>query len=140
MTADEVNSFVEAQLPRLKTILGLADWRIRFTYEACGNDGAFGECSVSEDTHTADITIDPDLHPDVRELADTLLHELSHVVLAPFEVLAETALMSAVDSDRLHSALERVHNYSREAGVRNVLRILKHCGLLSTYLTPEGQQ
>lgn len=129
MKAIDVYAFATTHLDDLKYAFGLEDWRIEISCGVCTDTDALADVSVNEDAHFAHITINPDKHPDTKELSDTLLHEFGHVLLGPFGVFADTVLESS--GGKLKDAYVRLRTYSREAGVRNLLRLLKRWEFLT---------
>jgi nitric oxide synthase oxygenase domain/subunit len=82
-----VKAIVEANIERLMEAIGIPHWRLTVYYEAPENPNWKASCDRSgADYWRASITIDPKHANDADDVIDSLVHELLHIVLAPFDL------------------------------------------------------
>jgi hypothetical protein len=81
MTPAQAEEIVGAAMPALMWGLGLVGQHITVEY-APMESGSVGLCQALPDYQSAQIVLDPEQHgDDVKQLLDTLRHELLHVLL-----------------------------------------------------------
>jgi hypothetical protein len=128
MTKDEIQAVVDKYADRFVIALGLTQWNIRFVMSAqrapsTEDSVTNADCSRSLNYETALITLYPDSFDDEDEVITALLHELLHIVIAPFDLFFDQVcelgladpLPAALDHTRRHAiertvlALERMY-------------------------------
>lgn len=107
MDKSEVQAVVEANIDRIRTAMNLHDWFIGINYEPTGHPGWAASCDrAGGDYQRASIIIDPNGHDSETEVLRSLVHELLHLVLAPFDVYRDAISSFAPDeADALEQRL-----------------------------------
>jgi hypothetical protein len=85
MTTNECKAFVDATLPALVDELMLERWKIECDYDARLDGSTLAEVNLDSDYLSAFIRFDARKISDESELKLVLIHELSHIILAPIE-------------------------------------------------------
>jgi len=118
MDESAVIKIVEANLERLMQAVGVPHWTITVNYGPCDSSPtAAGEVDLTAASYwRAAITINPYQHSEEKDVIDTLVHELLHVVIAPMELLAQTARQH-VQSEAAEEALQVVNTHAVEQTV-----------------------
>jgi hypothetical protein len=129
MDRSEVKAIVEREIEPLLRKVGIAHWKIRFSYqnESVDADGCLkhGECTRLVDYNVAHISLNPESFDDEDAVLRTLRHELFHVVLSPFDLYSSSVdqATSGTDLDVARGMLERVWNHACEKAVINLERM-----------------
>ena len=86
MDESAVRKIVEGNIERLAQAIGVNHWRISVTYGPCSDPDWQAQCNrAGGDYWRADLTFDPAKLDDEDEVMRSLVHELLHLVLAPFD-------------------------------------------------------
>lgn len=107
MDKSDVQEIVNDNVKWLRWALQLQEWSITFVYESLP-DGIGGECRPNLPYKMATITIDPDKADNKADVLKTLLHELLHILLSPFENYRES-VMQIADGKQMENVLDTVY-------------------------------
>lgn len=122
MRKDEVSSIVESLSSGLIHSLGLEDWTIRFHYVGSESDVKMARCSRIEEYKICDIYFNFEAHHTPLEVGDSLLHELIHILHAPFDVYDE--VIKPMLSGSQLEIYENIRHRSSERTELNIERML----------------
>lgn len=138
MDRSAVQAIVARELEGLRNRMGLADWNLRVQFGPCSRPGWVASCENQPDYNRSTITIDPAVHDDEAEVLDSLVHELCHAVLAPFDVYREAMLQLVPDfnSSPEGKQEDRYWTYFVEQAVANLERMYRG---LSSAAPPQPQ-
>lgn len=129
MNRDEVKSYVKTHIRKLRDRLSLTNLQINFDFEPI-EGGAMGECQASWKYQHALIILNPGAIDDVEQLAETLLHEMLHLVHAEFRMVVEmTDQVCRSDSNEAR-LIDFAYQRACEATVRSMIDAITFgCGL-----------
>jgi hypothetical protein len=125
MDRSAVKAIVERELNPLARRLGVSHWELTVKFDLRDGDGGRGtqgRCTKYVDYDKAIISLDPDSLADEAEVVRVLIHELLHIVLAPFDVLVnavgpvlkrDETLAAVLDSVRMNAVEQAVVNLER---------------------------
>jgi hypothetical protein len=98
MDRSEVRAIVEREIGPLMAALGVSWWKVVVEYGPIqvpkGTPDAFvaaARCDRKPDYNRATITIDPEKCDSGEDVMEYLVHELAHLVLAPFDLYRQFA-------------------------------------------------
>lgn len=136
MDRSEVQRIVEREIGPLKRKLGIEFWKIGLHYNLRGEGDhcTRAQCTTLVAYNRARIEFDPDAFDDEEAVLDALRHELFHVVLAPFDLVANS-LRDVLDDD-LRTVFQSIRDHAVEKAVVNLERM--YLGLTSPPDEPEG--
>jgi hypothetical protein len=125
MDRSAVKAIIERELDPLAKKLGVGHWRLTVKFDLRDGDEDWetqGRCLKYVDYDRAIISLDPDSLADEAEVVRVLIHELLHIVLAPFDVLVnavgpvlkrDETLVAVLDSVRMNAVEQAVVNLER---------------------------
>lgn len=126
MDTPEVKAIVERESGLMMHRLGIDHWTIKVIYhpQPASPEGyiAKGECSRLLDYHSAHITLNPTAFDDEAEVLGTLLHELFHVVLSPFDLYSEGVDRLGLSTSS-QGVLDRVWSHACERAISSLERM-----------------
>lgn len=134
MDRSAVKAIVDREIEPLKARLGIPHWRIVVTYGPVSDPGrvaeghrGMAECRRAAPYERATITLDHEQHDDETEVVDSLIHELLHVVLAPFDLYRNFATKFIEVGTTADGQEDTLFAHCIEQAVRNLERM--HWGL-----------
>lgn len=123
MDRSAVKAIVDREIGGLMEAMGVPHWKVEVRYEPCSNPEWMAMCHRVVDYNTCRITIDPDMADDERGVVRSLVHELAHVLLAPFDLYRE-AITQHIDAGTVAARQEaRLWNFAVEQAVINIERL-----------------
>lgn len=125
MDASRVQEIVERHLVPLRSQLALNTWRITFTYGPTDPAGNTGTCTRKAEYLNAHIVIDPHEHETDEEVFDTLVHELLHIVLSPFDLYMWTMFEAIKGNPQLEAIEDKQFQHAVESTLGNVMLMLR---------------
>jgi hypothetical protein len=96
----KARAIVRRHWRRIGRSLGLEGWEIRLFFGQPEQADQVASCDADPSYQVATITLDPARAESEEDLLDSLLHELAHVVHAPFELFWRLALVDVPDGPR----------------------------------------
>jgi hypothetical protein len=126
MDRSAARAIVDREIEPLMRRLGIPHWHVSVVYDLrADNTSATTQalCHTLVDYNRARIEIDPDAIDDEADLLRVLRHELMHVLLSPFDLVANT-LRDALD-DRSRAVLQTIQAYAQEQAVINLERMYR---------------
>jgi hypothetical protein len=122
MDRSAVEAIVRRSLDPMMTRLGIGHWTISMSFDLA-EQGTAGECSRLPNYDSAAIRLNPaELH-DEDGVLKTLLHELFHVVLSPFDLYSIGAEQAIGDDRAARAVLDQVWHHACERAVINLERL-----------------
>lgn len=123
LTEAEVRTFVDRHIGPMARVMGVAHWEIGVSYgPACRPE--FKADVVRElDYQQLTITIDPEHCDDEQSVVRTLIHELSHVLLAPFQLYRDMMTQHVRPGTVEHRREARLWHHVEETIVVNIERM-----------------
>jgi hypothetical protein len=135
MDRSAVEAIVRREIEPLKRQLGISHWKVSAHYDLRADDCCTrAQCTTLVDYERVRIDFDPDGMDDEAEVIETLLHELLHVVLSPFDIVVN-ALRDVLD-ERTRTILQSIHTHAVEKAVINLERM--YLGLTSPPPAPKA--
>lgn len=121
MDQSKIEHVVEHNIDRLKQMLELTDWDIKFTYGSCDGDPAM--CNCDPDYQIAIITLDPVYIDNEKDVLHLLLHELIHCHTTMFGTYRQAVSRFLTEVER--EAMDIVYRNAEERLACNFVRILE---------------
>lgn len=94
----EADRTLQKELCRLLKALHLSDWKVEGCVGRAGGSDSIAEVGALDEYKVASITVDPERHDSLEEVAESVRHEVFHLLLAPFQAY-RTALKDANGED-----------------------------------------
>jgi hypothetical protein len=116
ISEQEVRDVVENNIHALVPRMALSDWRIVVSTTTL-EPGRVAACTYDVSYMRAEIDIDPAQHDDEADVLDSLVHELLHLVVAPFEVYRRVRI-AGEEEDPKEEALWQI-------GMERAIKILE---------------
>ena len=135
MTVAEVRAIVEEHINEYAAALQVNTWRIYVAYEADAKTDWAAQVSLDLDYRIANITFCCNSQTDPDNVRSNLQHELIHILLAPFELYAQSMQPFFESNPAAQSVHSRMRTFAGEQMVGNIERALRH-GLNDPILTP----
>lgn len=123
MDKSEMRRVLNDALRPMRTALSLNEWfvNLRVTHL----DKSCAQCLADPDYSRATLSFDVEDFDGEKDLLESLLHELLHVMISEFEVYRK-AVRPLVDSDAGWAAIEEVYIHACEVTVRRLEDMLTH--------------
>jgi hypothetical protein len=125
MDRSEVKAIVDREIEPLMEMMGVPHWRIKVEYERPENGEWEAECHRIPPYNRANVRIDPDSMADADHVIRTLVHELAHVVLSPFDVYRNVMTAHDVEGSPEDKRERQLWTYAVEQAVINVERMYR---------------
>lgn len=122
MDRSAVEAIAAKALGPLMERLAIGHWEITVSCDF-HQDGTLGDCSRLWDYEKATIRLNPSALADEQAVLETLLHELMHVVLAPFDHYSTAAEAVIGERHVCRPLLDLAWNNSAEKAVLNLIRM-----------------
>ncbi len=122
MDRSEVKAVVDREIEAMAKALGVAHWSLTVSYGPCSRKEWSAECVRQAEYNVAKIIIDPEKQGDEDDVLDSLLHELAHVVLAPFDTYRSVMTAADVPGSPADKRERNLWAFAVEQGVICVMR------------------
>lgn len=86
METSEVRAIVETHASAMLHLVGAPHWKVEIEYGRCDNPEWGAQCYRKVEYWHAIITLDPERHDTEQDVLDSLRHEMTHLLLAPFDL------------------------------------------------------
>ena len=129
MKKAEVKAIVDANIEPWMEKLGIPHWSIEVTYGPCADRNWQASCDRQVAYNQAHIIIDPKHAVDEEGVIRSLVHELLHVVLAPFDLYRDVLSQHCGEAGSVRAREERaLFDFTVEQLVVNLRRVVKGMG------------
>lgn len=126
LTKDEVKQYITSFGVTVRDRLGLQDWDVHYQFHQPKMDDneAIGMCRPSWTYRRAVITIRPEGHDTIDELAQTLLHEHAHIIHGEFELTRQMMANVARDDSQEFNLYDLTYQRAAESVVKHIESIV----------------
>lgn len=138
VTDERARLIMERIGARLATVFGLEQWRIKWTTDRPDNPNHVADVWVNHEYERATARIDVPRHDDERDLADSVRHEMIHVLLSEHKLAATVAAsLLGGEGTRDYAIWYSARNIGEERTVARIERLLDRLGLTVDKLMAE---
>lgn len=85
LSRKDASKVVEKEICHLLKALHLQDWKVEGCLGRAGGSDSIAEVGALDEYKVASITVDPERHDSLEEIAESVRHEVFHLLLAPFQ-------------------------------------------------------
>lgn len=122
MDVSVCKAIVDNHFPALRELLCLGHWEITPKYNSLP-DGIAAQCWPEVSYDRANIIFDAAKYETEEQIIDLIVHELAHLIGAPFDLLFEAASPYFREDPSATDSLRRVNIHASEQHVINIERI-----------------
>lgn len=128
LTIAEMRVMVEELLPAWMQKLGCPHWSVTVVYSACSDPTWSASCYREAAYEVATITLDPQHHFTREDVERSLIHELLHIKLAPFDLYRSVITQNRAPGTTAAREESALFEFCVEQAVKELRRLVKGMG------------